>query len=229
MKRLEKSALGLFYLLFLLMIGNPVVHAAASEVTTIAILPFENNSVTDHELYDPLENGLPAMMITDLKREQDLLKVIERKRIKNILEEIDFNQSGSVDRETMIRAGKLLGAQSIAFGSFMVMGETVRMDARLVKTETGEVMMAESATGSSKDFLQLEKDLVSKIAGNLGVALKGHQGKQGSDIQAAVLFSRGLEALDNGEIESSRRLFDQCVKLDPSYQDRISGLESLDK
>lgn len=200
-------------------------------VTTLAILPFDNNSVTDSEQYTPLTNGLPAMLITDLNREQNLLKVIERDKIRSILEEIDFNRTGSVDRETMIRAGKLLGAQSIAFGSFMVMGDMVRIDARLVKTETGEVLMAESATGSAKQFLDLEKDLVRKIAQNLGVALKadqaGEEGKTGSDIQAALLYSKALDAMDKGDIEVGRNLFTQCIKADPSYRERISGIKGF--
>jgi len=212
--------------------GNFITaYGQASSVSTLAILPFDNNSVTDPERYTPLTNGLPAMLITDMNREQNLLKVIERDKIRSILEEIEFNQTGLVDRETMIRAGKLLGAQSIAFGSFMVMGDMVRIDARLVKTETGEVLMAESTSGSAKRFLDLEKDLVRKIAQNLGIALEtvqtGGKEKTGSDIQAALLYSKGLEAMDKGDNDEGRKFFNQCIKADPSYRERISGIKGF--
>lgn len=233
MESLNRKIVILAVLCTLLTVGEFIAFGQPSSVTTLAILPFDNNSVTDPQHYAPLTNGLPAMLITDLNRDQDLLKVIERDKIRSILEEIDFHQTGSVDRETMIRAGKLLGAQSIAFGAFMVMGDMVRIDTRLVKTETGEVIMAESTTGSAKRFLDLEKDLVAKIAQNLGVALKAHQGKEqggsDSDIQAAILFSKGLEALDKGDNEAAGVLFDQCIKADPSYRDRVSAAKAQKK
>lgn len=230
MKSIKRNATVFAVLFIVAALFSFSVYGQTSSVTTLAILPFDNNSLTEPEHYAPLSNGLPAMMITDLNSAQTLLKVIERDKIRSILEEIDFHQTGSVDRETMIRAGKLLGAQSIAFGSFMVMGDQVRIDARLVKTETGEVLMAESTTGSAKQFLDLEKDLVAKIAQNLGIALKGHLskevGKTHSDILAAVLYSRGLHAFDKGDNEAAESLFEQCIKADPDYRKRISIIKA---
>ena len=56
--------------------------------STMAILPFENNSVTDAEKYEPLSQGLAAMLITDLKKYGSSLKLIERLQIQALLKEI---------------------------------------------------------------------------------------------------------------------------------------------
>lgn len=194
---------------------------------TLAILPFENNSVTDPERFAPLGKGLSAMLITDLKQAGTSLKLIERTAITSLLKEIALSQSGSVDQNTAIEAGKILGAQSIAFGSFMVLGSSVRIDTRIVKVETSELIMAESVDGSSNDFISLERGLANKIASSLKVALKPIAKSQ-SSIEAALLFSQGLEALDAGNKAEARKLFQKCIDLDPTYTSQIDDVGGLD-
>jgi len=194
---------------------------------TLAILPFENNSVTDPEKYQPLSKGLSAMLITDLNQSQKALKVIERNKIAAILKEIALSQTGSVDESTAIRAGKILGAQSIAFGSFIVLGGSVRIDTRIINVETSELIMAESITGSSNAFLQLERDLAKKIANSLNVAFKPKTTATSSNIDAALYFSRGVDAFDKGNRTEATRLFQQCIDLDPSYKRQVDNIQGL--
>jgi len=194
---------------------------------TLAILPFENNSVTDPEKYQPLSNGLSAMLITDINQGQKALKVIERNKISAILKEIALSQTGSVDESTAIRAGKILGAQSIAFGSFIVLDGSVRIDTRIINVETSELIMAESITGSNNAFMQLERDLAKKIANSLNVAFKPKTTATSSNIDAALYFSRGVESLDRGDRTSAKRLFQKCIALDPSYKRQIDSIQGL--
>lgn len=195
---------------------------------TLAILPFENNSVTDPEQYAPLSSGLSAMLITDLNRDGSSIKIIERAMIKSLLQEVALSQSGSVDQNTAIRVGKLLGAQAIAFGSFMVLGNNVRIDLRIVKVETSEMLMAESVSGLSDDFIGLERKLARNIAKSLRMALQPPVASGKSDIDAALAFSKGLEALDSGNKSEARRLFDKSIALDPSYQKQVDSVEGIE-
>jgi TolB-like protein len=225
-----------FLVIFLLVIlPSGYVCAADMNPKTLAILPFENNSVTDPERFEPLTKGLSAMLITDLNNGQNILKVIEREKIQSLLKEIALSQSGSVDQTTAIRAGKILGAQSIAFGSFMVMGKMVRIDTRIIKVETGELIMAESTTGDTQGFLNLEKELAEKIAGSLGVALQSKdigsrsgKGASEKEMNAALLYSRGLDALDRGNKEEARELFKKCIAMDASYKERVDNIKGLE-
>ncbi|MBW1797953.1 MAG: hypothetical protein JRJ21_06015 [Deltaproteobacteria bacterium] len=194
---------------------------------TLAILPFENNSVTDPEKYQPLSKGLSAMLITDINQGQKALKVIERNKIAAILKEIALSQTGSVDESTAIRAGKILGAQSIAFGSFIVLGGSVRIDIRIINVETSELIMAESITGSNNAFMQLERDLAKKIANFLNVAFKPKTAATSSNIDTALYFSRGVEVIDRGDKTEAKRLFQKCIALDPSYKRQIDSIQGL--
>ncbi len=195
---------------------------------TLAIFPFENNSITDAERFAPLGKGLAAMLITDLSKTGTALKVIERENIKALIEEIAFNESGIVDESTAVRLGKMLGAQSIAFGSFMVMGNQIRIDSRIINVETSELIMAESVMGGEAEFMKLVRDLARKIAGSFKVAFRSPGAASGGSIDAALFFSKGLDALDRGNKAEAGRLFKKSVQLDPAYKKQVDNVKGLE-
>ena len=199
--------------------------AGAQAPKTLAIFPFENNSVTDPAQYDPLRKGLCAMLITDLNKGGSALTIIERSKIESLLKEIALGQGGSIDQSTAVQMGKILGAQSIAFGSFMVLGNQVRMDVRVIKVETSELIVSESITGSSDDFMALEARLAEKIAQSLRVAFVPTTLGSASDMDAALTFSQGLEALDQGDRAKADRLFAKTIELDPAFRSRVEAIK----
>jgi TolB-like protein len=192
---------------------------------TLAIFPFENNSVSDHRQYEPLSKGLAAMLITDLSKQESALKLIEREKIAALLQEIALGQSGAVDQATALRAGRILGAQSIAFGSFMVLADQVRIDLRIVNVETSELILADSIVGGRDAFIELEGRLAGKIARSLQVAFKPEMPASKGNIDAALLFSQGVAAWDQGRTAEAERLFAQCVATDPAYQYQVDSLK----
>lgn len=208
--------------------GEAIAATAGEKApTTLAILPFDNNSVTDPEKYSPLSKGVAAMLITDLNRAGTDMKLIERSKIQTLLQEVALSQSGSIDKSTAVQVGKILGAQSIAFGSFMVLGDTVRIDLRIIKVETSELILAESITGDSNNFLQLEQDLAQKIAKSLKIAFTPEIVSKKSGISAALYFSQGVEALDNGDSTRAKKFFEKAVSVDPSYSKQIKNIKGM--
>ncbi len=201
----------------------------AAELTlaeTLAVLPFENNSMTTPERYGPLAKGFAAMLTTDIRQKTHALKMVERTRIDALLKELKLGMTGTVDEETAVRAGKILGAQLIAFGSFMVLEEEVRMDTRIIRVETSEVIAAESVTGPSSTILSLLSSLAEKIAASLktsGTSSQANPEKQGK-LDAALYFSRGLEALDQGFAGEAKEWFEKCLKSDRQYDAQIKSL-----
>jgi len=203
----------------------PLPAPAVEGIQTLAILPFDNNSITEPEKYAPLSDGLAAMLITDLNKNDSVLTVIERNKIKSILKEIALGQMGGVDQSTAIEAGKILGAQSIAFGSFTIMGDMIRIDVRIIKVESSELIMAESVSGEMKNFMALETDLATKIADALKTSLKGSSGKSKSSIDAALYFSKGIDAMDKGNKKEAQTLFNKAIEIDPTYKIQVQAIK----
>jgi TolB-like protein len=214
-----------FMMTVLVVMILPLPAPAVEGIQTLAILPFDNNSITEPEKYAPLSDGLAAMLITDLNKNDSVLTVIERNKIKSILKEIALGQMGGVDQSTAIEAGKILGAQSIAFGSFTIMGDMIRIDVRIIKVESSELVMAESVSGEMKNFMALETDLATKIADALKTSLKGSSGKSKSSIDAALYFSKGIDAMDKGNKKEAQTLFNKAIEIDPTYKIQVQAIK----
>ncbi|MFZ5562662.1 MAG: CsgG/HfaB family protein [Thermodesulfobacteriota bacterium] len=206
-----------------------VVQAAEPAPTqdrTLAILPFENNSVTDPATYDPLKSGLSVMLITELANSGVSFKLVERDRIRALIDEMSLGQTGVIDPATAARMGKLLGAQTIGFGAFMVMDKNVRIDMRIIEVETGAMVMAESITGKTGDFFTLERDLAQKIAKSMEAREAVGQASSKSSIEAALLFARGVDALEAGNSDAADAFFKKAIKQDKSYQKQVDRLKN---
>jgi len=79
--------------------------------------------------------------------------VVERERLALALQELKLGSSVLVDEATRLRIGKIVGAKYLVFGVFMVFGGTMRLDLRLVETETGAILKAVEKTTESMDPL----------------------------------------------------------------------------
>jgi len=111
----------------------------------------------------------------------------------------------------------------------VVLGKTVRIDARIIKVETSELIMAESITGKIDNFMELERNLAEKIAHSLNLALKLTTGKAESGINAALHFSKGLDALDRNNRAQARELFKKSIELDPAYKKQVDNVQGLNQ
>jgi len=208
---------------------RPVPPLSGRPPQTMAILPFENNSVTDAERFSPLSKGLPAMLMTDLNRDGIGLKLIERDKIQALLKEIAFGQSGGVDEAIAVKVGKILGAQGIAIGSYMVLEKNIRIDVRIIQVETSELILAESVLGESEDFMALEQSLANKIAHAMKACLRPREAPSKSGLDAALLFAEGVAALDQGDRDRAEGLFSRCIELDPGYRAQVEGLQGVQR
>lgn len=192
---------------------------------SLAILPFDNFSIDDRERYAPLSQGISAMITSDLQTNKTSFKIIERARIKSLFKEMAFNQSGALDSSVAVRTGKLLGAQAIAFGQFVCLDKDVRLDMRIINVETGEIILAESINGKSKNFLSLIKQLGQKTASLLDIGMTSDSVQSGGSVNAAIYLSKGIDAIDNANNNEAEKLFAQCIALDASYTTIIKKIK----
>ena len=205
-----------------------------SEPLTVGVMPFANNSLAEKTELEPLSKGLADMMTTGLSKIKSL-KMIERADLAKIIQEMGLSQSGLVDESSLKEAGRLLGADLLLIGSFnQGFGGEMRIDARLVKVETGETMKAEEVTGKKKKLFNMIKKLSFNIAANLDLKLSKEEKKaldnpDNEDMDALMLFARGLDAEDKGDWKAAGEMYRKALAINGRYaraQERLKTVES---
>jgi len=202
-----------------------------AETKTVAISYFDNTSGL--EQYNPLSKGLADMLITDLSNVKSI-QIVEREKLESLLKEIDLGEGKFIDPNTAQKLGKGLGAGYMLTGSYLIMGETMRIDARLVDVGTGEIAMAEEITGEKNTFFELEKDLVNKLIVTLNLELSRAETRKIKKVQTESFesfsaYSSGLDAFDNGEYDKAMKSLEEAVEIDEGFDIAWDKLDELEK
>ena len=115
----------------------------ARQVNRVAVLPFEN---TTGQKTDSLGTYL-AEKITHLLFAKRQATVVERTFLDKVADEMARGYNGRFDEGSLKNAGRLLNADTLIVGSYtrLTNGVTEVM-ARAVSMETGEIVVASSAT-----------------------------------------------------------------------------------
>jgi len=202
-------------------------------IKTMAVLDFDNNSIgEDKAKWEPMGKGIAQMLITDLSKATKL-KVIERERIQYIMDEIELERKQAFDQETVVRIGKLLGVHAMLFGGIAKIGDAMRLDARLIKVETGEVIKAEEITDKANKFIEMEKKLALKISKNMAVILSKNETQQiekveNKSLEAVLAFSEGLSLLDKEEYKKAYAKFKEALRYNPNYTPAQKKIELIE-
>jgi TolB-like protein len=111
----------------------------------IAVLEFTDlqGQVTNFGRY------LSEELITRLY-DSNKFKVVERQLLNKVIAEQKLSLTGVVDPYSAKRLGSVLGVDAIVSGTIADRGDTLKINARLIDTETGEVFSA-AATEMAKD------------------------------------------------------------------------------
>ena len=152
--------------------------------------------------------------------------------LEEVLKEINLSNSVEFDASTQQKIGKLLGAETVLFGSYFELLGTFRIDARIVKTQTGEIFKSEGVNGKTEDFVQLEKELVWKIVSGLDVKFSEKEkssimSSKSISYKSTLLYAEGLEYYDNGNIKSALAKFQESLSLSPEFDKAKSMIAKI--
>jgi len=202
----------------------------ATGVRTVAIMEFDNYSTGKYQE----ELGFMAKGLSDAFEADfgalNCLKVVERDKIDFVLKEIMMSKEGLVDESTAVRAGKLLGAQIMIFGSVMqIDSKNARMLVKAVKVETSEILATAERKGKP-EFFEMEAELVKDLAKKLDIAINPEAEKvmdsNGSaSTDAASLYAKGLYYVDHYEYAKAYDYFKQAYALDSAFTEAKNKMD----
>lgn len=127
------------------------------EFTTLAVLPFK---ALDKKAEDLGVSAALAELFSNQLSSIDQVVSVERSRIEGVIKELNRAKKGELSPKGAAQAGKLLGARHVLVGSVTTMGAELQVTARLVVSETGEIVKAETMTAAQKQFVTFKRDVV---------------------------------------------------------------------
>lgn len=196
---------------------------------TIAIAYFDNN--TSSAELEPLRKGLADMLITDLGNVA-ALQIVERDKLNQVMGELKLSQTRFIDPRTAQKLGKGLAAQLIMTGGYVISGDQMRIDVRIVEVATGKIVTSDKVEGKKDDFFALEKDLVDLLIKTVDVKLSSSErtklrSNATQSFEAWKKYSAGLDAKDRGDQAEARKQFQAALDADPSYRAAKTATERL--
>lgn len=179
---------------------------AAQEVekSVVAVLRYDNNTGDDR--YEHLGRAFSSMMISDLSA-IERIQLVERDRLEELLAELDFQQSGYVDPESAQTVGMIVGAQFVVAGAFLTADPEMRLDTRIAKVETTEIVTTAEVTGQQESLFELQQQLAEELIAGFEIVLTEEERAQLEarqeanridDLETMVQFSEALCLLDYG-------------------------------
>ncbi|MFN7941898.1 MAG: CsgG/HfaB family protein [Thermoanaerobaculia bacterium] len=146
------------------------VAAAADSKPRIAVLAFQNKADNQWWYHGGAE-AAQDVFVTELVK-SGKFRVIDREQLSQLMQEKALSINGDVDPKTAIKAGKLLGCKYFLTGAVTEYGATetgahggygvsfsagkktfvAAMNARIIDTETGEIVWADEGRGEDAHF-----------------------------------------------------------------------------
>ncbi len=128
----------------------------------LVIFPFKD--LTESARVNNIGEVVSEMLTTAIVNEDKFI-VIERTHLDQVLEEHAFQLSDIADTENSLDIGNILNAELLLAGSVSSFGERVEIDIRLIKIETGEIVLSKYGSSTFENL----REVLTKIAVEISV------------------------------------------------------------
>jgi tetratricopeptide (TPR) repeat protein len=186
----------------------------------VGVFPFLM-STSDPQLR-PLATAFAELLSSDLGH-TSRLRVVERARVKQLLDEIRLSESRRVEPATAVRGGRLLGAGTLVQGRIDGSATDLDVQAAVVRVQTpataANVLRARNALSRVFD---VEKSVALGVYQRMGIQLtSGERDRvmhhETRNVQALLELGFGLESQDAGRYAEAAEHFTRAAQLDPNF------------
>ncbi len=196
---------------------------------SIAVMSF--NNITRNPEDDWIGTGIAETVAADLKKVEGLT-IIGRERVYEVLRGWNVDQDHLVDETLATKVGREVGARWLVIGGYQRIADMLRITARFVDVETGEIIKTVKIDGGMKEIFDLQDKIVYELSRDLDLSLRsgeleGIEEKDTDVVEAYECCVKGTIAVYSGSregIEESIALFEKAINLDPKYAQAYAGL-----
>lgn len=195
------------------MVLGPAPAAAFQEDSedrrVVAVLRFDNN--TGDPRFDHLGRALSSMTISDLSV-IERIQLVERERLEELLAELDLQQSAYADPSSAQSVGMIMGAEYVVAGAFVTVDPEMRLDTRIDRVETAEIVTTAQVTGQQDALFELQQSLADQLVEGFELVLtederarlrERQEENRIDDLDTMVAFSEALCLLDHGAYDQA--------------------------
>jgi DNA-binding winged helix-turn-helix (wHTH) protein/tetratricopeptide (TPR) repeat protein len=211
--------------------STQVVEAATRR--SVAIMEFANAS--GHADSAWLSTAIPEMLSTELAA-GDKLRLIPGDEVARMKRDLQLDNSGTLARDTAVRAGKNLNANLLVTGSFVAMGTAsnprLRIDLRLQDARNGEEIAELAEPGTENGLFELVSQSGMHLRQRLGMPSVSPNEEPSlrasvpSNAEAARLYAEGLARLRAWDAAAARDLLQHAIAAEPGFPLSHSALAS---
>ncbi len=200
----------------------------------VAIMSFTNGAIGRTSEYAGLSQGIAEILTTTLAANEKI-RVVERAKLQQLLDEQKLSASSRIDEETAVKLGRILGAHHFIMGAFVIdTKDRMRVDVRSVNVETAEIEYTENVEGKAQKLLEVLDQLGEKIDKTLHLPPlpprdpAADKGRGKADQGRAVsLLGRAIAAKDKGDISGARAAATEALAAYPDFTRAQTFLASL--
>jgi len=184
----------------------------------VGVSEFEN--LTKDRRFDWLSTGIPESLTTDLAEIKSIQVVEKRKKVIDALSKFIAISD--------VKLGNIIGANILVVGSFQIIGKQIRIDAKFVNVETGQIMASEKFQGKTEKIFDLYPQIVLTLAKNLGIEVVSPEREriekpetQYVKAYEKVALAKRVDYHEKNRKKANKeikKLTKEALKIDPNYE-----------
>jgi TolB-like protein len=214
---------------------NRPAPAAQDTRPGLAILDFDIGATIgqDPDDYQALRRGLASMTLNEMTA-NPAIRVVERAQIQSIIQEQQLARDGRVDPSTAPQIGRLVGARFMVTGTLYDVRGDVRVDARLINTETSEILRTMRVQGRMDNIFDLVENLARQLMQGANLpplerraSEEFRQQNPAPPTQAVMAYSRAVLYADRGDTQRAVEQYRRALTAFPSYTQARSECNRL--
>ena len=188
--------------------------------TRVAVLAFTNLSRSPEQSW--VSDALRETLATDLGSDPDV-RVLPNETVERAERERQLTKTDGLNRDTLKQICHDLDCDEVVSGSYLVVGNNVRLDTHLLDANTGAALGSYSATSTLDELLPLISQTGASVRATFGLQPASAASRRyvratiSDNPEAYKLYIEGLEHIRAFDGRAAVDLFERSIALDPQF------------